>query len=517
MAFDGSGVFNRIHSWAADAAAAVNITASRMDTEDDGFATGLSNCVTKDGQTTITANLPMATFLHTGVGVATARTHYARASQVQDGTLVYLTSVSGTDTITASATFSPSAYAAGQVFRFIAAGANAGAVTLNINSLGAKAVTKNGTVALTATDIISGAVVVVVYDGTRFQIQSMQPHVARENLLDNADFTIWQRGTSLAAIATGEHAADRWRWAQVGTGVVTISQETTVLPNEKTAYAIKIDVTTADTLIAAGDFYTITQRVEGPRAAAAGFGDADARSLTLSFWVRSPDTGAHDLAIRNSALDRAYVTTYTIAVADTWEFKVITIPGDTTGTWLKTSGAVGLHISFPLGVGLTYHGTTGTWEAANDLGVSGSATVIDDAASNFYLAEPKVEIGESATDYVPEHPAETELRCLRYYQSTFNNGTGPSATATGSRQYSAVATGGTNYYPIRLHIPMVSAPSVTMYNSNDASTGSWRDSTAGADRTTAVNQISTGGFRAGVVSEVATNVMIGHWTAAADL
>ena len=262
------------------------------------------------------------------------------------------------------------------------------------------------------------------------------PALPRENLLDNADFTIWQRGTSLAAIATGEHAADRWRWAQVGTGVVTISQETTVLPNEKTAYAIKIDVTTADTLIAAGDFYTITQRVEGPRAAAAGFGDADARPLTLSFWVRSPDTGAHDLAIRNSALDRAYVTTYTIAVADTWEFKVITIPGDTTGTWLKTSGAVGLHISFPLGVGLTYHGTTGTWEAANDLGVSGSATVIDDAASNFYLAEPKVEIGESATDYVPEHPSVTQERCQRYYWRDLGGGLAASVGQTTSFDFS---------------------------------------------------------------------------------
>lgn len=170
MPFNGSGTFNRVHNWVQDAANSIDITDTRMDAEFDGIATGLSNCITKDGQTTITANLPMATFRHTNVGTASARTDYARASQVQDSTLTYLTSVSGTDTITASAPFSPGAYAAGQAFHFVSAGANTGAVTLNVNGLGAKAITKNGTVALVAADIPSGAVCSVVYDGTQFQL-----------------------------------------------------------------------------------------------------------------------------------------------------------------------------------------------------------------------------------------------------------------------------------------------------------------------------------------------------------
>jgi len=85
----------------------------------------------------------------------------------------YLTSVSGTDTITASGAVG--AYAAGQRFHFISAGANTGAVTLNINSIGAKAVTKHGTTALLAGDIQSGQVVTVTYDGTRFQVDHIQP------------------------------------------------------------------------------------------------------------------------------------------------------------------------------------------------------------------------------------------------------------------------------------------------------------------------------------------------------
>lgn len=134
------------------------------------IATALTGSIAADGQTAITANLPMSGYKHTGVGAATARGQYARIDEVQDGTATYLTSVSGTDTISASATPSLTAYAAGQVFRFVAAGANTGAATLNINGLGAKSITKNGASALSAGDISSGAVITVVYDGTRFQI-----------------------------------------------------------------------------------------------------------------------------------------------------------------------------------------------------------------------------------------------------------------------------------------------------------------------------------------------------------
>lgn len=142
------------------------------------IATALSDSLAKDGQTTPTANLPMGGYAHTGVGDATARTQYAKVSQIQDGGYVTLSSVSGTNTITATCAPAITAYAAGQSFKFTAAGANTGAVTLNINSLGAKAVTKEGATALAAGDIASGAVVWVDYDGTRFQLtsgRSVQP------------------------------------------------------------------------------------------------------------------------------------------------------------------------------------------------------------------------------------------------------------------------------------------------------------------------------------------------------
>jgi hypothetical protein len=134
------------------------------------IASGLTTSLAYDGQTAPVANLPMATYAHTNVGNATVRTMYAAAGQVQDGTFQFLTSVAGTNTVTGIAALSMTALTAGQTFRFVAAATNTGAVTLNINSIGAKAITKNGTTALTANDILINAVIEVIYDGTQFQI-----------------------------------------------------------------------------------------------------------------------------------------------------------------------------------------------------------------------------------------------------------------------------------------------------------------------------------------------------------
>jgi hypothetical protein len=123
-----------------------------------------------DGQTTPVANLPMGGYLHTGVGNATARTNYAAAGQIQDGSFQYLTSVTGTNTITALAPLSMSALVAGQVFRFIVAATNTSSVTLNINSIGAKSITKNGSTTLSSGDLLINSMVEVIYDGTQFQL-----------------------------------------------------------------------------------------------------------------------------------------------------------------------------------------------------------------------------------------------------------------------------------------------------------------------------------------------------------
>ena len=171
MAFNGSGTF-LINTAGQPVVSGTVISSTAFNALTADLATGLSTAITKDGQTTVTANIPMSTYKFTGLGVGSAATDSANLSQVQSTVTKLLNSVSGADTITATASPTLAAYAAGQMFYFVAAGDNTTSVTLNIDSLGAKAVTRDGSVALAAADIKSGEVIVVVYDGTRFQVVS---------------------------------------------------------------------------------------------------------------------------------------------------------------------------------------------------------------------------------------------------------------------------------------------------------------------------------------------------------
>ena len=85
MPYNGNGTFVRIYNWQVDRNNGVKIRADRMDAEMDGFATGLSTAITRDGQSPAAANLPMGGFKHTNVADGTARDQYATVGQVQDG------------------------------------------------------------------------------------------------------------------------------------------------------------------------------------------------------------------------------------------------------------------------------------------------------------------------------------------------------------------------------------------------------------------------------------------------
>ena len=203
MARNGSGTYTLPAGNPVTTGTTISSTWANNTLNDIGSA--MTASLAYDGQTVPVANLPMGSYIHTGVGNATARTNYASAAQVQDSTLTYLTSISGTDTITALAPVSMSALAAGQTFRFIAAGANTTtAVTLNINSIGAKNITKNGTTALAIGDIPSGSIVVVVYDGTQFQLITLPTYTAPFNLTTNNTWTGKQTFTGSSSLISSK-------------------------------------------------------------------------------------------------------------------------------------------------------------------------------------------------------------------------------------------------------------------------------------------------------------------------
>jgi hypothetical protein len=168
MARNGSGTYNLPAGNPVVTGTTISSTWANNTLSD--IATALTGSISKDGQTTPTGNLPMGGFAHTGVADATVRAQYATAGQAQDSAFTFLTSPAGTNAITATASLGMSAYVTGQRFFFVAAATNTSACTLNINAIGVKSVTKNGTTALVAGDIVNGAVTQVVYDGTQFQL-----------------------------------------------------------------------------------------------------------------------------------------------------------------------------------------------------------------------------------------------------------------------------------------------------------------------------------------------------------
>ena len=168
MSYNGTGTFN-INTAGQPVVSGTTITSTAFNLLTADLATGLTTALTKDGQTTPTANIPMGTFKLTGLGAGTAATDAAQYGQLQAGATTIAT-VTGTDTLVGTLTPALTAYAAGNLFSFVAANTNTGAATININSLGAKSITKQGLTALAAGDIVSGQISLIEYDGTQFQL-----------------------------------------------------------------------------------------------------------------------------------------------------------------------------------------------------------------------------------------------------------------------------------------------------------------------------------------------------------
>lgn len=171
--FNGSGTFT-VYTPGNPVVTATTISSTVHNATVADLATGLTNTVTRDGQSPPTANIPFGNFRLTGLGTGTARTDGTAVAQVQDSALIWGGTGGGTvDAITISTTPATAAHTTGAGFYFLSSGANTGAVTLNPNGIGAKSVTKNGATALAAGDIPSGAIVRVVYDGTRYQLMNV--------------------------------------------------------------------------------------------------------------------------------------------------------------------------------------------------------------------------------------------------------------------------------------------------------------------------------------------------------
>jgi hypothetical protein len=208
--------------------------------------------------------------------------------------------------------------------------------------------------------------------------------------------------------------------------------------------------------VGAGEQYIFGQPIEGLNVGDLGWGTADAKTVTLSFWVRSSLTGTFGGSLQNSAFDRSYPFSYTISVANTWEKKTITITGDTTGTWLTTNG-VGIRLGFSLGAGVTMSGTAGAWAAANYVSATGATSVVGTSGATFYITGVQLETGTTATDFENlQYTTQLQL-CQRYYYRVNKESILSKVMSTGGAYYSTTAC----YVTVPFLVSMRSLPSLT--------------------------------------------------------
>lgn len=193
MPWNGSGVVTLLYSWVArrDAGSPTNIIgATEMEAQDQDLADAIENAVARDGQNAASADLPMATFKHTNVGAATARTNYVRVAEFQDGGHVWVAGA-GTDTITATYVPAVSALTNGAHLRFRAAAANATTTpTFAPNGLTAKTIVKGANTALVVGDIAGQHhECIVQYNSTTDKWHLLNPAFGVSSSVDLASLT----------------------------------------------------------------------------------------------------------------------------------------------------------------------------------------------------------------------------------------------------------------------------------------------------------------------------------------
>jgi hypothetical protein len=235
------------------------------------------------------------------------------------------------------------------------------------------------------------------------------------NRIINGGMTIDQRNAGASVTPTNsQYTLDRYQFYVSQASKLTCQQNAgSVTP--PVGFSKYLGVTSSSAYsIGAGDYFSFQQFIEGYNVADLNWGTANAKTVTLSFWVRSSLTGTFGGSLGNAATNRSYPFTYTISSANTWEQKTVTIAGDTSGTW-ETTNSIGLAVYFSLGVGSTFSGTAGAWAGASYVSATGATSVVGTNGATFYITGVQLEVGSTATSF-DYRPYGTELAlCYRYY------------------------------------------------------------------------------------------------------
>jgi len=239
----------------------------------------------------------------------------------------------------------------------------------------------------------------------------------RKNKIINGDMRIDQRNDGSSVTPTNSSfSLDRWKHEVSQTSKFTVQQSsvapfgfsTSMLVTSSSAYSV-----------GSSDYFDVFQWVEGFNWEDMMYGSSDARTATLSFWVRSSLTGTFGGSITNSTQIYSYPFEYEVSSADTWEYKTVTFSGATAGSWLESTNR-GVGVFFGLGMGSTFSGTAGSWSANQYYSSTGATSVVGTNGATWYITGVQLEVGRNATEFEHRSYGEELALCQRYFLKSNN-------------------------------------------------------------------------------------------------
>ena len=344
------------------------------------------------------------------------------------------------------------------------------------------------------------------------------------NVIINGAMTVAQRGTSVTGItSSGYQTLDRFKTSGSAGGTWTMAQ-TAITDLAQFAQSLKMDVTTAKSSPDSGSSFRIQTLLEGQDLQRFAKGTSSAKEYSLSFYVKGTTTGTYIVEFYDVDNTRHVSKAYTIDAANTWEYKTLLFPADTTGAF-DNDNASSLIISWYLMAGsdLTSGTLQQTWGAAsNTTRASGQVNLAASTSNDWQITGVQLEVGDTATDFEHRSFGDELLRCQRYFCRTY-----PYGTATGDANanssvsgpvFAAIAYSSPGNF--RFPVEMRAAPTVQIYSTQNANTTGkiTSDATDGNGGTAFTGRTSTFLYRNNDSSGVVANAFLKvHVTAEAEL
>ena len=284
------------------------------------------------------------------------------------------------------------------------------------------------------------------------------------NIIINGAMQLWQRGTSVNTIASGGYLCDRWRVAYAGTdGNVDVDQDTSVPTGQGFSYSQKVSMDASESSLDAGDQVNVTQRIEAQNLQHLEFGTSSAKSLVVSFWVKSSVAATYSVEwVTPDGTERMIGRTYTINSANTWEYKTLNIPGDPSAT-INNDNGIGLDLRFWLDAGSSW--TSGTfatdWENTTQANrVSATTGWLISSNPTWHITGIQLEIGDVSTPFEHEDFGTTLAKCQRYFYNFADGSVDSDAPISVGTYYSTTVI----YSGVKLPVTMRAAPTLVTAN-----------------------------------------------------